>query len=60
MKQGLIDRGFYYLEIDLCLFTHGQIIIIVYMDNIIIATKDSDKIKKLLALLKKGVNVDSS
>ena len=60
MKKSLLDRDFCQLEIDPYLFIYSQIIIVVYVDDVIITPKDSDKIEKLLASLKNKIDIDSS
>ena len=60
IKTGLEDRGFIPLQINPCLFTRGSLIVILYVDDILIAAKHSTKIKNLIKSLKEGIDITTS
>ena len=59
IKIGLLDHEFKQSDIDPYLFTKGKIIIVVYIDDVIIASKGSRHIENLLHSLKYKTDVNS-
>ena len=59
VKSSLLDRGFNQSAIDPCLFTRGQLLAVVYVDDVIVAGKHTKQIENLLHSLKHGTDIDS-
>ena len=59
IKGGLINHGFKQSVINSCLFTCSSSIMIIYVDDIIIATETESQITNLLTSLKDGTNIDT-
>jgi len=59
LKASLIARGFKQSEIDLCLFTRGSLMIVIYVDVVLIASKLKCSMEKVLKSLKEGTDIDS-
>ena len=45
------------MQINPCLFTRGSLIVILYVDDILIAAKHSTEIKNLIKSLKEGTDI---
>ena len=59
IKSGHIDRSFTQSAINLCLFTHSQILIVVYIDNVLVAAKTTRQIDSLLDSLRYSMHIDT-
>lgn len=59
IKSGLEDRGFVQSQIDPYLFTRGSLMIILYVDDVLIAAKHSTHIDNLISSLKEGIDIDT-
>ena len=59
IKSGLQDRGFIQSQVNPCLFTRGSLMVILYVDDVLIAAKHSTHIDSLLASLKDGTDIDT-
>ena len=59
IKSGLQDRGFQQSQIDPCLLTRGGLVIVLYVDDVIIVSKQAAEIENLLASLKNGTDIDT-
>ena len=57
LKKGLIERGFKQSEVDECVFYKGDLIFVVYVDDIIILCPDQRKIDRVVKSLKKGFDL---
>ena len=56
LRDGLLERGFVQSNLDQCLFMKNDLMVVVYVDDTIIASPDASKIEKLVTSL--GVTED--
>ena len=51
LRDGLLDHGYIQSEVDPCLFHKKDSIIVAYVNDCIIFTKDYEKVKQIISSL---------
>ena len=51
LRDGLLRRGFKQSQVDPCLFTKGNVLIVMYVDNAVVILPNKDKISAIIRLL---------
>ena len=57
LSEGLIDIGVHQTQTDPCVFIKGHVIILIYVDDCIILSKNKQSIIKILELLRKNYTI---
>ena len=57
LSEGLIELGFHQTQTDRCVFIKDDVIILIYIDDCIILSKNKQSIIKILELLRKNYTI---